>query len=142
MRRRGQERALHSKNEPWSSSEVESISVDLDLHVEILEWIPSGTARACGYACGYASDFEITKAMAPFFKEIYEGEIRRQMRIIRKKGQVVTVEKEEHQHQNPNTERWQQCYRLPTPTPSLARKKPPLRSKVPPKRKRFIPHTV
>lgn len=118
--------AYSRTTDPWSSKEIEEIRVNLDLLDEIVAWLPSGTARACGYACGYAADFEITAAMLPFFPEVYEGAIRRQMRILRKQKRAVTVLKSEHQHLNEDTKRRSQCHRLPAPTP-------------PPKRKRFIP---
>jgi hypothetical protein len=133
------ERALSRAEGPWSSQAVDEIAVSVNLHEEILMWIPSGTARACGYACGYAADFEITRAMEPFFKEIYEGEIRRQMRILRRLRLVDTVDKQEHAHRNPDTNRWQQCHRLPAP------KAPPPRKRVVPRvpaRRRTIPRSA
>ena len=109
MKDRGRSR----KTDPWSSKEVDEINITVDLLTEILHWLPAKTVRACGDACGYAADWEITEAMLPFFPEIYEGEIRRQMRILRERNRtVVTVSKSEHKHRNPDTNRWQQCHKV------------------------------
>ena len=107
----GWEDALSRPDDPWSSREVEEVLVRPDLLTEIWEWMRSPAVRACGKACGYASDFEITEAMKPFFPEVYEGMIRRQMRILRKRHRrIITVPKEAHRHFNPDTRRYAQCH--------------------------------
>lgn len=105
-------RGLSRRTDPWSSQQVEDVGIHVDLLDEIVAWLPHGV-RQCGATCGYASDYEITAAMVPFFPEVYEGEIRRQMRILRAAGRAVTVRRSEHFHRNPDTNRQSQCHRLP-----------------------------
>lgn len=105
--------ALSSPGDPWSSQEVDKVLIRDRLQAEILRWIPTHTVRACNEACGYASDFEITEEMAKHFKEVYEGMIRRMMRILRKDGKAITVSKKTHRHYNTDTHHWVQCHRIP-----------------------------
>ena len=59
--------ARSRKTDPWSSHEVGDININVSLLDEILAWLPSKNVRACGEACGYAADFEITEAMLRYF---------------------------------------------------------------------------
>ena len=105
------EEALSRRSDPWSSREVGEIDVDVDLLDEMWRWVRDpGVVRACGRACGYVSDFEVTEAFKPFFKTNYEDEIRRQWRILRDRRRMITVPKEVHRHFNPATKRWAQCH--------------------------------
>ena len=106
------DKALSRKTDPWSSQEVVEYTVFPDLLDAIQSWMAAGKVMSCGKACGYASDFEITTALLPFFPEVYEGEIRRQMRRLRQDDCVFTAPKWAHKHRNPDTGKIQQCHYL------------------------------
>ena len=107
------EDALSRGTDPWSSREIEEIIAHPDLLREIVAWIAGPSERACGEGCRCAADFEITIAMLPFFPEVYEGEIRRQMRILRKRNKrLITLRKSTHYHKNPDTGKRVQVHTL------------------------------